>query len=189
MSVKDTKFAKQGIRQNAIPFVSGKTLLKPGDKIIALTIGKELSDTLVIPEGTIGCVHTDEVNKISINRDDCKAACKAIRAENAEEKRVSKNFTSKIELNKKVEEFFQPVVVSYTLKEKTLKQHTLKNVCDAAKEILKSKHNYDKLCVDLLKGKNESELLTTVEMSELVNKLVDDTLYWAGAYTSTGPLV
>lgn len=74
------KFAQQGIRQNAIPGGDLNKILKPGE-IILVSIGYMEWDRQVIQEGTIGILHSDGDDDITISviRDDCKAARKAIR--------------------------------------------------------------------------------------------------------------
>lgn len=203
-----TKFAKQGVRQpvwKTEPVRDGQ-ILKPGMTFDWFSSSNVNLETLTIPEGTIGIIHVDTVGNpimpmeeisISVIRDDCKAARKAIRLSKASiEERAAIAYHNKVrdyqlgcnaELKLKVEATFKPVI--YTLKERTFKQYTLDDACNTAKTILQSKYNYKQLCVDLLKGKSETELLTTVEMGELVQELVDDTIYWAGGFTTTGPLV
>ena len=69
------KFAQQGIRQNGFTNDLRKTILKPGDVFIAMSaIG--MTEDFAIPSGCIGVVH---VTTISVIRDDCKAARKAMR--------------------------------------------------------------------------------------------------------------
>lgn len=218
--MNNIKFAQQGVRQLAWkekPVTNGQ-ILKPGMTFESVYSVDIVTTTLTIPEGTIGIFHVEPVGNpempmeeitISVIRDDCKAARKAIRlAEASTEElegiaRRKKDRDYKLgcktefkqELSngnlrlKALTKYTAPKEITYTTKEKTLKQHTLDDVCNAAKLILQSKYNYNQLCVDKLKGKSETELLTTAEMSKLVQDLVDDTLYWAGAYTSTGLLV
>lgn len=72
--------------------------------------------------------------------------------------------------------------ITYTYKERTLKRHTLSEICHAALGVMKNKHNKDRICTDVLKGKNDDELFTTQEMSDLVQEVVDDTLYHEGMW-------
>lgn len=197
-----TKLAPQGIRQPAVvkrilPNDKSNILL-PGRIIISMKYPNRPEEQS-IPEGCIGIIHTDSVKEISIVRDDCKAARKAIRLAEAsveelediahQKKDIDCKLGYKAETKTKVEANFKPVNVVYTLRERTLKQYSLTDACNAAIAILQSKYNYNQLCTDILKGKSETQLLTTVEMGELVHELVDDTIYWAGGFTTTGPLV
>jgi hypothetical protein len=64
-----TKKANQGVRQAGKPSVAGTQLLKVGEKFISLRFPNK-PEELIIPEGTVGIVHTDAVNEISVLRDD-----------------------------------------------------------------------------------------------------------------------
>ena len=79
--MNNIKLAKQGIHQNGFSKIIGKTILKPGDVFIAMPIVGTTED-LVIPVGCIGVIHIDIGNPttVSVIRDDCKAARKALRA-------------------------------------------------------------------------------------------------------------
>jgi hypothetical protein len=184
------KIADQGVRQPAVvkrnlpADVPG--VLLPGRIIINMRYVNRPEEQ-TIPEGCIGIVHEAD-KQISIVRDDCKAARKAINAAKLVASAAVKDVSHKAESKSKVTTSLQPTTVSYTLKERTLKQHTLTDACAVASAILENKYQYKKLCTDLLKGRNEADLLTTEEMSNLAQELVDDTLYYAGAFTSAGPL-
>lgn len=210
--MNNIKFAQQGVRQlvwKEKPITNGQ-ILKPGMTFESFYSVDIVTTTLTIPEGTIGVFHVESVGNpempmeeitISVIRDDCKAARKAIRlAEASAEElegiaRHKKDRDYKLGCKTEVKQFLVPAPahdpkeITYTTREKTVKQHTLDDACNAAIAILKRKYKYDQLCTDMLKGKSETELLTTVEMSELVHDLVDDTVYWAGGFTSSGPLV
>lgn len=85
-----TKFAQQGVRQTVWktkPVKDGQ-ILKPGMTFDRFSSSDVNLETLTIPEGTIGIIRVDVVGNtvipmekisISIIRDDCKAARKAIR--------------------------------------------------------------------------------------------------------------
>ena len=218
------KFAQQGVRQQFWKGMSLKDgqILTPGMTFELFYSVDIITETVTIPEGTIGIVHADDAT-ISVIRDDCKAARKAIRlAEASAEElegiaRRKKDRDYKLGCKTEVKQslvpapahdpslridpnkvikilqtltgYSGPKEITYTTREKTVKQHTLDDACNAAKAILQREYKYNQLCTDMLKGKSETELLTTVEMSKLVQDLVDDTVYWAGGFTSPGPLV
>lgn len=72
--------AKQGIRRPGIPDDITKLILYPGDLVTFITPGSGVAKKHVIGIGTIGIVHCDEdIFVISVIRDDCKAARKAIK--------------------------------------------------------------------------------------------------------------
>lgn len=83
-------FAKQGVRQPVWkdkPIIDGQ-ILKPGMSFEAFNGVDNAIITLTIAEGTIGIFHVDKVGNpdmlmvettISVIRDDCKTARKAIR--------------------------------------------------------------------------------------------------------------
>ena len=74
------KFAQQGVRQLGWPQKEGIVVLMPGDIFNKVTSDAMSNEHLIIPKGTIGIFHIDETPfSISIIRDDCKAARKAIR--------------------------------------------------------------------------------------------------------------
>ncbi len=70
----------------------------------------------------------------------------------------------------------------FTYKERTVKDKTVAMAVVAAMATVreKTKNPSESLCMDMLKGRSESEVITTEQMSDLVNLLVDDTLYWLG---------
>lgn len=73
------KFAQQGVRQKAsLPIANNGQILRPGNSFI---FHDTSSDKIVtIEKGTIGIVHKDNGDcTVSVIRDDCKAARKAIR--------------------------------------------------------------------------------------------------------------
>jgi hypothetical protein len=74
------KIAQQGVRQRGFPFVTGTIIMHPGE---LLTLTPEVGglDDFIIPNGCIRIVHCElnSFTTISIIRDDCKAARKAIR--------------------------------------------------------------------------------------------------------------
>lgn len=72
-------FADEGVRQNCIT-ISRKTLLTPGDKFYKVIFGEAILQE--IPVGRVGIIHSDD-KQISVVRDDCKAARKAIQQQNA----------------------------------------------------------------------------------------------------------
>lgn len=85
MSIKN---ANQGVRQPAVVKRILPTdlpnILLPGRTIINLKYPNRPEEQ-TIPEGCIGIIHIDDVKQISIVRDDCKAARKAIRAASIKE--------------------------------------------------------------------------------------------------------
>ena len=71
--------AKQGTRQPGIVYAEPGAILKPGDYYF--TTGEYgCLNRWRIQEGTIGIYHGDEELQVSVIRDDCQAARRAIRA-------------------------------------------------------------------------------------------------------------
>lgn len=67
-------------------------------------------------------------------------------------------------------------MITYTNSEKTVKRHTIQKAIDNATILLKGRYG---LCVDALKDYREGDLLTTVELNDLVAQLVFDSEFYA----------
>lgn len=82
------KFAKQGIRQMAsLPEANDGQVLKPGSSFILHNTADD-GTIVYIEQGTIGIVHKEDGDcTVSVIRDDCKAARRALR--NAKETEIS----------------------------------------------------------------------------------------------------
>lgn len=84
--MKPIKFAKQGVRQAGFSSMAANiTVLKPGDVFISLSTAVGEAEDLTIPDGCIGIMHYDEglFTSVSVIRDDCKAARKALHKANS----------------------------------------------------------------------------------------------------------
>lgn len=69
----------------------------------------------------------------------------------------------------------------FTQVERTVKKHTVGFAVKQAQHVLKEKR-YPQVCTNAVRGRATSELITTEELSNLVEALVDDTLFYDGAY-------
>lgn len=69
----------------------------------------------------------------------------------------------------------------FTQAERTVKKHTVGFAVKQAQHVLKEKR-YSELCVNAVRGRAYDQLLTTEEVSKLVEELVDDTLFYDGVY-------
>lgn len=65
----------------------------------------------------------------------------------------------------------------YTYSERTIKKFRADDAINFARQLLKDKYGITTICVKALKGNNFKEL-TTAELSELVEEMVQDTLYF-----------
>lgn len=72
----------------------------------------------------------------------------------------------------------------FTHKERTEKCKTLGNAVAQARSVLLHFYRINKLCCNKIGYRNLDEEITIKEMSELVNELVDDTLYYEGYFTN-----
>ena len=70
----------------------------------------------------------------------------------------------------------------YTVKELTEKKWTTEDVCKAATIIIKQKTSgqLTEICTNTLKNVYDTELFTVKRLNELVDGVVDDTLYYDG---------
>lgn len=75
--------------------------------------------------------------------------------------------------------------VRFTPFERTTKKHTLEFATEQALAVLRDKYRLENICVDVIKKFDKTALLTTCEVSQIVENLIDDTLYWAGAFHGT----
>lgn len=96
------KTADQGVRQPAIAKrilpTDMPNILMPGRAIVHLKYPNNPEEQ-IIPEGCIGIIHTGNVKEISIIRDDCKTARKALREASSymEENGYSEDVTDYLE--------------------------------------------------------------------------------------------
>ncbi len=67
--------AEQGVRQSGKPTTDGNVTLFAGDLFKCTKYPNNTNPRIyAIPKGCIGIVHDDDVEKISVVRDDCQAA-------------------------------------------------------------------------------------------------------------------
>ena len=81
--------------------------------------------------------------------------------------------------------FKAPFEMQYTYRERTVKSKKLSDITAAAMAVLKEKYKIDKLCIDQVKQFDDESTFTIQEMNQLVENLIDDTLYWEGEYLGT----
>lgn len=78
---------------------------------------------------------------------------------------------------------------SYLYDQKDDLQVSLGAACDKAAELLTAQYQLDKVCVDILyKEYGDRWDMRTVsqkEFDEVVQRLIDDTLYWEGKWMGT----
>ena len=66
----------------------------------------------------------------------------------------------------------------YTERERTIKKYKVSEAVASARRRLK-KQGFTSICVDSVeRNRSYDDLLTLVEYNELIQKIIDDTLYW-----------
>lgn len=72
--------------------------------------------------------------------------------------------------------------MQYTFSERTVKNKTVGQACQIAKQVLKEKYNIHELCTNAVHNRPNDESITVVELNTLVSNLVDDTVYHKGVW-------
>lgn len=67
-------------------------------------------------------------------------------------------------------------MINYTPSEKTVKRHTIGKAIQNAEILLNGKCG---ICLDATRKYRDSDLLTTVELNDLVDQIVMDSMYYA----------
>lgn len=70
----------------------------------------------------------------------------------------------------------------FTHRERTEEKYLLADALTQAAMVLKHHYRIPKLCTDKAKGLNLCAFITLEKFSQLVQDLVDDTLYWEGRW-------
>jgi hypothetical protein len=74
--------------------------------------------------------------------------------------------------------------IIYTFKERTVKNKTVQMAVTAALALLKDKGE-TQVCTDMVQKRDRDEAITVVEMNDLVEELVNDSLYHSGKWFGT----
>jgi hypothetical protein len=72
--------------------------------------------------------------------------------------------------------------MNFTHKEKTVKDKTVGMAYGLAKSVVTSKFPDMKICINALRGRSDDQPITTEELSNLVEQIVDDSLFYGGKW-------
>ena len=72
--------------------------------------------------------------------------------------------------------------IPFTDKERTVKDKTVGQAIESAAAVLKAQYNSTPMCVNAISGKEKSDQITLMELSTLVEQLIDDSLYYNGEH-------
>lgn len=69
--------------------------------------------------------------------------------------------------------------MTFTFKERTVRDRTVAQAVKQARDVLDTRHNGILMCTNALKGYDYDDKITVEKLSQLVETLIDDSVYYA----------